>query len=207
MLVLANITYQIQTTRGRIHTFGSFILPCLVVENAYNWILLKTSKWVSGLYYENPNPRTTIMRLGVVGDGPIASATPLLPQYYDCDFPFPLIGSPNAGLFLSVAALNDLERVDLCHVDNRCTGMLIYYLDGHSAVLGQWQSSPFSRCSCIYNSSRPSITKIYFKLSKFQSHQVVADVSFSPDTNETTSACEYRGFTVGEVKSHSPVDT
>ncbi len=143
------------------------------------------------------------MRLGVIGDGITARAAPLPPQYHNCGFPSPPIGSPNAGLFLSFAILSDLERVDVCHVDKRCTGMLIRYLDGHTVVLGQWRAT--SQCSCIYDGSGPSITNIYFRVSK--SSRIVTAVGFSPDPVEMTldSGCEV--FSIGEVRLQADLDT
>lgn len=147
------------------------------------------------------------MRLGIIGDGTTARAAPLMPQYHNCDFPSPPIGSPNAGLFLSFAVLSDLQRVDVCHVDTRCTGMLIRYLDSHAVVLGQWQTSCISQFSCIYNSSEPSSTKIYFRMSKNRDRQIVTAISFSPDTVETTPESDYEVFSVGEVRLQVDSDT
>jgi hypothetical protein len=170
-----------------------------VVSNSYKWILLQNKGCVSGLYYENVKSGTTITRLGVIGDSTTVRAAPLPPQYHDCGFPSPPIGRPNAGLFLSVAVLSGLERVDVCYIDKRCTGMLIHYLNGHTTVLGQWHASCVSQCSCIYNCSGPSITKIYFRMLKSGDHQIVTDISFSPDTSETTPVHDYRVFDAGEV--------
>ena len=200
--------YKIQTTRGRIHTFGSYILPPLVISRQYKWILLQNEGCISGLYCENVNSGNTIMRLGVIGDGTTTrAAAPLTPQYHNCDFPSPPIGSPNAGLFLSFAVLSDLQREDVCHVDTRCTGMLIRYLDNHTVVLGQWHTSYISQFSCIYNSSDPSSTKIYFKMLKSRDRQIVTAISFSLDTVETTPEPDYEEFSVEEVRLRVDLDT
>ncbi|KUJ07346.1 uncharacterized protein LY89DRAFT_545051, partial [Mollisia scopiformis] len=106
---------------------------------------------VAGFYYENVTSGTTIMRLGVTGDDTPSRAARLPPLYHNCGFPSPPIGSPNAGLFLSIAVLSGLKRVDMCRINKRCAGMLLQYLDGHTTILGQWHSSPPSQQSCIYN--------------------------------------------------------
>jgi len=178
-----------------------------VGSNRYKWILLQQEGCIAGFYYENVNSGTTIMRLGVTGDGTAARAAPLPPQYHNCNFPSPPIGSPNAGLFLSFAVLSSLDRVDVCYVDKRCTGMLIRYLDSHAVVLGQWHASSASQCSCIYNSSGPSITNIYFRISKSRDRQIVTSISFSPDTAETTPDSDYQVFSVGEVRLQVDSDT
>jgi hypothetical protein len=199
MLFATNITYQIQTTHGRIHTFGSYILPSLVTSNSYTWILLQQEGCIAGLYYENNKYDEVITRLGVTGDSITGRATPLLPQYQNCDCPSPPIGSPNSGLFLSVAALSDLERVDVCQINNRCTGMLMRYLDGRSVVLGQWHASGFSQSYCIYESPGLSITHIYFRMCKVWKRQIVTDISFSPSTIDATPNSDYQVFSVLEV--------
>jgi hypothetical protein len=88
----------------------------------------------------------------------------------------------------------------LCHINKRCTGMLIYYADGLTRVLGQWHTSYASEHSCIFNGSEPDITKVYFKMSKSGHHQIVTDVTFSRDISTTTPACDYRVFGIEEVR-------
>ncbi|KAH9208844.1 hypothetical protein DL95DRAFT_32875 [Leptodontidium sp. 2 PMI_412] len=188
----------IETTRGRLHTFGSYILPSMVISNGFKWILLQHEGYIAGLYYENVKSGMTIMRLGVIGDGTAPGATPLQPQYHNCGFPSPPIGAPNAGLFLSFAVLHGLERVDVCRVKNRCTGLMIHYLSGRTSVLGQWHASCAPQSSCIYDSHGPAITNIYFEMSRCKDRQIVTAVSFAPSTAEATSDSEYRVFSVGE---------
>ncbi|KAH6692790.1 hypothetical protein BKA61DRAFT_281285 [Leptodontidium sp. MPI-SDFR-AT-0119] len=188
----------IETTRGRLHTFGSYILPSMVIGNGYKWILLRHEGYIAGLYYENVKSGMTIMRLGVIGDGTAPGAAPLQPQYHNCGFPSPPIGTPNAGLFLSFAVLDGLERVDMCRVKNRCTGLMIHYIGGGTSVLGQWHTSCASQSSCIYDGNGPAITHIYFEMSRCRDRQIVTAVNFAPSTAETTSDSEYRVFSIGE---------
>jgi len=170
-----------------------------VVSNGYKWILLQQEGLIAGFYYENVDSGTTIMRLGVTGDSNTTRAAPLLPRYQNCDFPSPPIGSPNAGLFLSVAALSGLEKVDVCQIGKRCTGMLMHYLNGLVLVLGQWHASCVSHRYCIYNNNGRNIINIYFELSTFGQHQIVTDISFSPNIVETTPNSNYQVFGVEEV--------
>jgi hypothetical protein len=89
---------------------------------------------VTRLYYENRPCCGNIIRLGVTSDGFPLKTTPLTPQYRVCGIP--LIGSIGARLFLSIAHLSDLEKVDLCHVSNRYIGIMIHYISGLTIVLG-----------------------------------------------------------------------
>ena len=177
-----------------------------MVTNSYKWILLQQEEFISGFYYKNIDSGTTIMRLGVIGDSTTARATTLLPRYYNCDFPSPSIGSPNAGLFLSVAALSGLDKVDVCRIDKRCTGMLIHYVNSLILVLGQWHASCISHYHCIYDNNGPSITNIYFKLLEVGPHQIVTDISFSPNTVQTTPNSNYQVFSVEEVMLQPDLD-
>ncbi|KAL3417177.1 hypothetical protein PVAG01_11177 [Phlyctema vagabunda] len=187
----------IQTTSQRTHTFGPYILPHLASGNHFNWILLGQKGCITGFYYENVNTGKTIRRLGVIGDGTATTTTPLPPRYHRCDFPMPLVGSPNVDLFLSLAVLRDLGVVKVCYVDTRCTGMWICYRDNHTVVLGQWHTSRNSRYACIYHDCGTTITNIYFRMSK--SRRVVTAIDFSRDVAETADS-EYHVFGIGEVR-------
>jgi hypothetical protein len=176
------------------------------MQNEYKWVLLRNKGCVTGLYYENSLSK--IMRLGVIGDGTPPTTTPLTPQYPVCKIP-PIAG-PDAGLFLSVAILSDLEKVDLCCVSNRCIGMLIQYTNGPIAVLGQWRTVGVSQHSCVYkkDSSKSDTTSIYFRVTRSGKHNIVTDVSFSGDHGMVvTPDSEYRVFVTGQVRSSSNLDT
>ncbi len=182
------------------HSFGSYSFASLVVSNYYKWILLSPNKGCpSGLFYEDTSPRTAIMRLGVISDGTPARAASLQPQYHNCNLPSPSIGSPNSGLFLSIAVFTGLKRVDLCHINKRCTGMLIHYIDGLTRVLGQWHTSHGSQHSCIYNGNEPDITKIYFEMAASDNCQIVTNVTLLPNISTITPACS-QVFDVEEVR-------
>jgi hypothetical protein len=178
----------------------------MVTENGYKWILLRQEGYVAGLYYENVKAGITILRLGATGDGTTQRVGPLNPQYHNCGFPSPPIGTPNAGLFLSFAALHGLERVDMCRIENRCTGLLIHYLSGRTSVLGQWHVSCASQRSCIYDSDCPVVSNIYFEMSRYRDRHIVTGVSFTPSKAGTTSDSEYRVFGVGEVRQKINTD-
>lgn len=86
------------------------------------------------------------------------------------------------GVFLSVASLCGLDRVDACHVRERCTGLLIRYVDGPPAVLGEWNTTDASQHSCIYKrSDGKSITKVCFRMLKY--YPEVADVELLTDAS------------------------
>ncbi|KAK0119426.1 hypothetical protein ONS95_010878 [Cadophora gregata] len=186
---------MIQTTSERTHTFGPCIAPHLAAGNSFKWLLLGQEGCIKGLYYENVNSGQTIRRLGVIGDGTATRAAPLPPQYHICEFPSPLVGSLNGDLFLSSAVLNDLKVVDVCHVNERCTGMLICYHNDRTVVLGQWYTSGYSRRTRIYRDGGPTVTNIYFRISK--SSQIVTAIDFSSLVVETSDA-ELHTFSIGE---------
>lgn len=197
MQFITNISSQIQTTLGRSCLFGPYVLPQLVMANRYKWILLGNRGCITGFYYEMPIARPAIMRLGVIGDGNSELKTYQTPQFPACDSPYlPLVG-PDAGLFLSIAVLSGLKKVELCRVANRCTGVMISYLKALPVVLGQWHTSLPSQQTCIYDSNGPSIvSEIYFRTSKSGDHQVVTDISFSVDNSKD---CDYQAFTTEKV--------
>jgi hypothetical protein len=132
------------------------------------------------------------MRLGVVSDDTAQLAIPMLPQYANWDFPSPPIAGPNAGLFLSLAVLSDIKRADVCSVDGRCTGLLIYYLKGRSDVF----YVPHGTRAFDINVLRADV--IYFVTKKYRCHQIVTDISFTGRT-EVAPGSSYQIFNLGQV--------
>ena len=146
------------------------------------------------------------MRLGVIGDGTLLTATPLTAQYSLCEIP-PIAGL-NAGLFLSIAVLSGLKKVDLCRVLNRCIGIMIYYLNGLVVVLGQWRTAGVAQHSYIYNSddknNTNSVPNICFRMTRYRSYNIVTDVSFLEDHSKAMELdSSYQVFGVGKVRSLS----
>ncbi|KAF4625123.1 hypothetical protein G7Y89_g13046 [Cudoniella acicularis] len=87
-LLLSIGKVEIQTTLGRIHSFGPYILPQLVMRNRYKWILLDRPGSIAGFYFEKPMASPVIMRLGVGRDGSSESREPRKLQYLACDAPY-----------------------------------------------------------------------------------------------------------------------
>jgi hypothetical protein len=88
--------------------FGPYILPALVRSNDYKWILLGTSGYVTGFYFEKPTITPSIRKLGVTRTGNSRPSIHPTPQYITSRPPsFPSAG-PDAGLFLSVAVISGL---------------------------------------------------------------------------------------------------
>lgn len=170
----------------------------MVVRNQYQWILLKNKGCITGFYYENSASHTIIMRLGVADDGAFMTCTPLTPQYPARVLP-PIAG-PNGGVFLTVAFLGGFEKIDLCRVSGRCTGMLVHYPQGPPSVLGQWHSSCVAEHLCIYSSGTKSINNIYFRISSSENCKIVTHISFSEDNCEATPDSQYHIFNLGMVK-------
>ena len=174
----------------------------MVMGNCYKWILLGHEGHIAGFYYEKEKSGMAIMRLGIIGDNVSPRDAPLQPQYHNCVFPSP-IGGPNTGFFISSAVLYGLERVDICRVKNRCTGLMVYYLDGSTSILGQWHASSASQSSCIYDSKESAATDIYFEMSRYGSREIVTAVSFTPFTTEMHLDAGYRVFSIGEVRQNN----
>jgi hypothetical protein len=200
VLFIPNQFSQIQTTFGRIHTFGPYILPHQVMNDKYKWILLDQPGSITGFYFEWPKS-AVIMRIGVTRESnSVGTGSPNL-KFTACDAPRLARVGPNAGLFMSVADLSNLRKVEICRVGIRCTGLKLYYLQTPTAVLGQWHTttSDFSQHVSIFNSNGPNTTGIRFKFSKSADHQVVTDINFGPDTGDD---CNSSYFRLGEVRLH-----
>jgi hypothetical protein len=166
--------------------------------NRYKWILLDKPGFITGFYFEKPIASPVIMRLGVTRDRNSGSKGHPNLQYPACDAPYlPLVG-PNAGLFLSVAVLSGLRKVELCRLGSRCTGVRIHYLRAPPVVLGQWHTSYPSQHTSIYNGNGRNACRIYFKILKSDDHQVVTDVSFSADKSDDHNC---RCFSSEKVRS------
>ena len=160
--------------------FGPYITPDDVVKWRYRWILLKNKGYVTGFYHENSN-RHPIPRLGIVFDGTPLSER-LMPQS-------PRIAPPpNRHHFFSVAELKDVERVDVCRLRDRCTGLLIHYMNDHSTVIGQWHTSYSVEHLRIYDSdsSGSGHYTVRFRIETREDYQFVADVSFSKRVEDAT---------------------
>lgn len=108
------------------------------MDGDYKWILLKSKGCITGFYYEVPISSPIIRKLAVTSDAAPQSDLPFVAEYPMVGLPSTPISGPSAGLFLSTAILSNLRRVELCRIGNRCTGLLIHYLNGLSTALGQW---------------------------------------------------------------------
>ncbi|XMA10555.1 hypothetical protein WAI453_003346 [Rhynchosporium graminicola] len=189
-------TVTIQTTFGRIHTFGPYILPQYVMNNKYKWILLDRPGSITGFYFEwQKSP--VIMRVGVTRESNSAvTGNPNL-EFTACNAPYlPRVG-PNAGLFMSVASLSNLRKVEFCRVGTRCTGLKLHYLQAPTAVLGQWQTAAFSQHVSMSHTNGLDTMGIRFKFSKSGDHQVATDISFGADTtDDCNSTYSHLGETI-----------
>ncbi|RFU30579.1 hypothetical protein B7463_g5803, partial [Scytalidium lignicola] len=176
---------MIQTTMGRVFTFGSFINPQLVKNNRYMWILLEGKGNITAMFYEIPLYQA-IVRLGVVRGQSFSDDTILMPRYHNVSFP--KFAGPDAGLFLSVAHLGGLERAEICQMAGRCTGLLLHFSGRPSAVLGQWYSNSVAKRSCIYN-GQTDVTDIYFYTKKFKNYSIVVNIGFLRDSSVEEADC------------------
>ncbi|CZT42360.1 uncharacterized protein RSE6_02229 [Rhynchosporium secalis] len=186
-------TVTIQTTFGRIHTFGPYILPPYVMNNKYKWILLDRPGSITGFYFDwQKSP--VIMRIGVTRESNSAvTGNPNL-EFTACNAPYlPRVG-PNAGLFMSVASVSNLRKVEFCRVGTRCTGLKLHYLQAPTAVLGQWQTTAFSQHVSMSHTNGLDTMGIRFKFSKSGDHQVATAISFGADT---TDDCNSTYFHLG----------
>lgn len=196
-IVFAMPAVVIQTTFRRIHTFGCYILPCLVLQNQYKWLLLKNEGQVIGFYHEVP-ASSAISRLATLSDGASQGGKRLVPQFVASGYPGPPIAGPNAGLFFSSASFNEIQRVEVCHISSRCSGLLLHYANKTTAVLGQWHTSPNSRRSCIYDMDRLRPETICFKTTTSRKYRIVTDVSFTSEDVDAAPDVDYQKFNLGK---------
>lgn len=148
---------------------------------------MKQSGCVAGFYFENS---TRIRRLGVIGDGKLATEGVPIPRYETCEPTLPYIGFFGKSLFVNDAKIEDLNSVVACKIGARCIGILIDYIDETmpAAVLGQWLDSQRSKHTCIYNRSEWNETPpstIIFKSS--DRGTFVEDIEFCSHNNEFIS--------------------
>ncbi|RDL39087.1 uncharacterized protein BP5553_03427 [Venustampulla echinocandica] len=185
---------DIQTTFGRTYSFGRYIHQVEILQGEWKWILLKNKGCVSGIYYENSRWPKSTKNLGITGDGSPEGPSPQ-PLQYHASPSYSQIAAPNH-LFLSVATLNHLRRVDLCRVANRYTGMLIQYVSGTTAVLGQWHNPGVSQHSCIHDSDLLGICSVYFRMSISGKNRIVTDIGFLMNSDEAISDSDIHIFNV-----------
>ncbi|KAK0111101.1 hypothetical protein ONS95_001479 [Cadophora gregata] len=197
----------IQTTYRRIHSFGPYIFPHYVLNDMYKWILLDGPGFITGFYVEYPYS-LEIMRIGVIRErDSLGVGSPNL-EFTACRAAFlPHVG-PNAGLFMSVADLSNLRKVEVCRVGVRCTGLKLYYIQAPTVVLGQWYTTGASQYASIFNGNGPNIKGIRFKLSTSGEDRAVTDISFGTDISDD---CNSSYFRLGETitwwfsKSHDVI--
>jgi len=134
------------------------------------------------------------MRIGVYGDETSSISNPLRPRYLFHSGSIPMIGNSDSGMFLSVASLNGLKKVDLCCVGNRCMGLLVHYIKGPTVALGQWHTSYSSKHCCIYKRNEQSISRICFRMAKLGRLAFVTDIYFLEDETKIVSDNEFRVF-------------
>lgn len=147
------------------------------------WILLHHSDPYC-FYYTRFNDQIT--GFGICGESTPSKLGARKPQHFVTSTPSPPSKMVFSGLFLSVASLSKLERVDVCRRGCRCTGILIHYISGKCVALGQWHTDNASS-SRILDSRWPGRSKICFTMSKSgraSQRPYIKDVCFlaeSPD--------------------------
>jgi hypothetical protein len=171
------------------------MLPKQVLDNKYKWILLDRPGSITGFYFEWPNS-AVIMRIGVTRDSNLVTIGSPNLKFMACSAPrLPRVG-PNAGLFISVAVLSSLRKVEICRVGSRCTGLKLYYHQKPTVVLGQWHTH-FSQHISLNSCNGTDILGIRFKYSRSGGHQIVTDISFGADTSDDSNSSY---FGLGDVK-------
>jgi hypothetical protein len=183
------------------HNFGAYVVPG-EVENRHvsPWILLK-HYLPSGFYYTKLGQQIT--GFGICGERPPLAPEYLKPQHFISLAPSSPSSMKFAGLYLSVASLLKLERVDVCRGgprDSRCTGILLHYQSGKSVALGQWYTDDASH-SCIYDNKGPKMSKVCFTMSNAgrpSDRPFVKNVRFLRESPEER-ANQDRIFDLGQV--------
>ena len=126
------------------------------------WILLHHDS-PSGFYYTRLNRQIT--GFGISGEVSPSRPDALKPKQYVTSTPSPPSTMIFSGLFLSVASLSKIQRVDLCRCGSRCTGILITYTSGKSVALGQYTHDA-SHSRILLDGGPHGFSKICFTMSK-----------------------------------------
>lgn len=78
--------------------------------------------------------------------------------------PVPMWVSPQSGamLLLSIASFKEVQRLCVCRLGPRCTGLQLVHSDDKIEVLGQWHSDAGSIKSVIYDISEGPLVRVAF---------------------------------------------
>ncbi|EPE25069.1 hypothetical protein GLAREA_11650 [Glarea lozoyensis ATCC 20868] len=200
---------MIQTTMGRLHTFGPHISPdgtFKYLPGLSKWNLLHHTGSITGVYYRNVSAGDKILCLGVTSSDEYPSATPLGLQKDH----FPISSwrhlvpgrLENKDMFISIATLRGVQEVKTCHIENRSIGLWLQYDDDRANVFGQGRTTPDTRHTCVYDNTYPPITQVHFEVfkSKSSKYQVVTNVFFSLDAVEEIPDSEmtYKAFGIDD---------
>jgi hypothetical protein len=125
---------------------------------------------VIGIFYDALSIRSggmkSIMNIGITQDIKLAHSTttqelPRIPMLWYIP---PIRRTIVTDGYLSIGNLSHTQRLRVCRVGPRLTGMLIHHTDGSIDVLGQW-NYPQGTISEIYNNSDGILTSIAFGFS------------------------------------------
>jgi hypothetical protein len=98
-----------------------------------------------------------------------------------------------------VAKFDQVQKIDLCCIADRCTGLLIHYLDNNSAALGQWYPENSSQHSSIYQGNGDkTATKIHFRMAYTEEESIVTEITVTTGEAEGNSDVG-KTFDLGEV--------
>jgi hypothetical protein len=194
-----NTIEKIETTRGRVHTFGRHIDSSEFQQRMLQWVCLQSHGFATGIYFENSS---RIRNIGVSSDHESPLAPPVRPTYSVYQhMPFD-VGALCHGAFkqhgfhVSTARLDALSVITICRVGDRCVGMQMQYLDGDMKVLGQWYPETESSYSCIFDNSQ-----VYLKSLCFESTSgYFTDIRVLNGCEEPSSEAQ-QIFELGEVRA------
>ncbi|RAL06392.1 uncharacterized protein BO80DRAFT_420688 [Aspergillus ibericus CBS 121593] len=133
---------------------------------------------ILGLYYDKSPSITRMTSLGIISCPKKLSidsdhlASPLLSNH-ECIY---YLNTSPFTSFSSQASLKDIERIEACYVDSRCTGMLLHYNNGRRRILGQWYESTYIQTD-IQAISLPKNASLRFLLTRKGHRQLVTHVS------------------------------
>ncbi|EQL38679.1 hypothetical protein BDFG_00234 [Blastomyces dermatitidis ATCC 26199] len=98
-----------------------------------------------------------------------------------CPTDIPSIRGSPLGIFLSRASLRDINEIETCSVESRCTGMMITYTDGAQEIFGQWYESLPSKQTVVYETKNGNpFEKLHFHLSYENGSTALRQVTLFP---------------------------
>ncbi|KAI9749022.1 MAG: hypothetical protein M1835_001660, partial [Candelina submexicana] len=177
----------VKTNKSRSCYFGPAVDPS---HWMFKLLVSPSSGRVSGLYYDVLKARQgMISSIGFT----CHSMKPPKPDIHDHPEPllmkytYPRYSGFSLSIFRSEARLRNVRIIEMCHFGDRCTGLLIHYMDRTARVLGQWFESSEASHKVLFDSTQHGLfRKLQFRMTGRDKNGLVQDVILNDDHADTT---------------------